>query len=356
MESPFLKRGFTKLVINKMKTAFIIIVIVAIALPGIKSSAATLTSNGTNGGDWDVAASWDNTNTPDDMSAGDTLVIQLGDTITITGNASFTGVLQIYGVLILDNARLNLGAASVVQLAAGSDIIALNNGENEYISIGNPANKISSSFINDSLVKPNQLTNDNISSGGCAVTGDCDDDPLPIRVMYFRAIEQSIVIKLEWATSFEENFKYFTLERSSDGKIFNDFAKIHSNTILSSLTKKYEYIDEMPFPGLSYYRLKATDFDGSYEYHGVVNANLDNIEPDVLIYPNPTIKGQLTVSYNGKQESTFRIIIITGKVIEHGILLPGLNEIIIPPSVNSSIYFLQVDGSVASIVKKFVIR
>lgn len=339
-----------------MKTAFILIVIVAIVQSSLKCSAATLTSNGTNGGDWDVAASWDNTSTPDDMSAGDTLVIQLGDTITIDGNASFTGVLQIYGVLILDNARLNLGAASVVQLAAGSDIIALNYGNNEFISIGSPSNKITSTYINDSLIKPNQLTNDNISDGGCAVTGDCDDDPLPVRVMYFRAIEQSVVIKLEWATSFEENFDFFTIERSSDGRDFKDHTKIYSNTISSSLTKKYEYIDEMPFPGLSYYRLKATDLDGSYEYHGVVNANLENIEPDVLIYPNPTIKDQITVSYSGKQESAFRILNITGKEIGNGVLMPGLNEIIIYPSINSSIYFLQVDGSGSSIVKKFVIR
>jgi hypothetical protein len=112
----------------------------------------------------------------------------------------------------------------------------------------------------------------------------------------------------------------------------------------------------MPFPGLSYYRLKATDLDGSYEYHGVVNANLGNIEPDVLIYPNPSIQDQITVSFNGIRKSEYRILEITGKVVEKGILVPGINEIIIPPSVNSSIYFLQVDGSGASIVKKFVIR
>ena len=340
----------------KMKVFFIFIVFVVIALPSKQSSATTLTSNGTGGGDWDVAASWDNTNTPADMSAGDTLVIQLGDTITITGNASFTGVLQIYGVLILDNARLNLGTGSVVQLAAGSDIIALNNGNNEYISIGSPSNRISSTYINNTLVKPNQLTGDNISDGGCAVTGDCDDDPLPVDVTYFRAIELSSTIKLEWATSFEEDFDYFTLERSSDGRIFNDHVKIYSNTTLSSFTKKYEYIDEMPFPGLSYYRLKATDFNGSFEYHGVVSANLEDAEADILIYSNPNVRDQITISYNGEQESPFRIIDITGNMIEEGILLPGLNEIMISPSIHSSLYFIQVEGSSSPIVKKFVLR
>ena len=339
--------------INKVEKVFIFIVIVAIVLPGIKSSAATLTSNGTNGGDWDVAASWDNTNTPGDMSAGDTLVIQLGDTITIDSNQLFDGVIQVYGVLILDGGKLVMNSTSVIQFASGSDIISAGPGQSDQIDIG--SSKITSGDI-DNLVIPNQLNEDNLEDGGCAVTGDCDDDPLPVRVMFFRAIVQNVTIKLEWATSFEENLEYFTLERSSDGRIFNDFAIIYSNTILSSLTKMYEYIDEIPFSGLSYYRLKATDFDGSYEYHGVVSTNLENIEPDVLIYPNPSIKDQVTVSYNGKQESTFQIINITGKVVENGILLPGLNEIIISPFNNSSIYFLQVDGSSSPIVKKFVIR
>ena len=60
---------------NKMKAIFIFIVIVAIILPGIKCSAATLTSNDTGGGNWTDPNSWDGSNTPDDMSAGDTLVI-----------------------------------------------------------------------------------------------------------------------------------------------------------------------------------------------------------------------------------------------------------------------------------------
>ncbi len=57
-----------------------------IFLPIIRSLAATLESNGTGGGDWENASSWDGSNTPADMSDGDTLVIFLGDTITINSN------------------------------------------------------------------------------------------------------------------------------------------------------------------------------------------------------------------------------------------------------------------------------
>ncbi len=320
-----------------MKTIFIFIVIVAIALPSKQSSAATLTSNGTGGGDWDATSSWDGANTPEDMSDGDTLVILASDVITITKNRSFNGVIQIYGTFSMDKGKLSMNSSSVIQLFAGSVIEALNNGQNEKINIGSSG--IASDEIN-SIVTPTILT----------------EATLPVEVIYFKATEMPGAIKLEWATSFEEDFDYFTLERSSDGRIFNDHVKIYSNTTLSSFTKKYEYIDEMPFPGLSYYRLKATDFNGSFEYHGVVSANLEDAEADILIYSNPNVRDHITISYNGVQESPFRIIDITGKMIEEGILMPGLNEIMISPSIHSSLYFIQVEGSSSPIVKKFVLR
>jgi hypothetical protein len=337
IEIPFLYGDLIKVVVNKMKIAFNFIVILVLAIPSIQCSAATLTSNGTGGGAWSDANSWDGIRTPDDMVAGDTLVILEDDVITLSTVASFDGVIHIFGTLLLDNGKLTMDATSSIILESGSSIIAQNSGQNEQITIG--LSKITSDQINE-IVPPDILT----------------EDTLPVKVIYFRAIEMKETVKLEWATSFEENFDFFTIERSTDGYTYHDYALIYSKTLLSSLTKKYEYIDEMPFPGLSYYRLKATDFDGSYEYHGVVNANLDNIEPDILIYPNPNIKEQITVSYNGEKGSIFRIINIAGKVIENGILLPGLNEITIPSSINSSIYFLQVDGSGSAIVEKFVIR
>ena len=93
---------------RKMKVFFIFIVFVAYCTTHNKSSAATLTSNGTGGGDWDAAVSWDSANTPDDMSDGDTLVIQLGDIITITGNRVFQWCNSNLWCIFLDKGRLNM--------------------------------------------------------------------------------------------------------------------------------------------------------------------------------------------------------------------------------------------------------
>ena len=320
-----------------MKTVFISIVIVAIVLPGMYCSAATLTSNDTGGGNWTDASSWDGSNTPNDMSAGDTLVILAGDVITLSNTRSFDGVIQIFGTLILDNGKLTMDDTSTIILETGSDIVAQNSGQNESIKIG--SSRITSDEIN-TIVPPTILT----------------EGTLPVEVIYFRAIEMEGTVKLEWATSFEENFDFFTLERSSDAYTFREYAIIYSNTAFSSFTQKYEYIDEMPFPGLSYYRLKATDLDGSFEYHGVVSLNLENIEPDILIYPNPVVGQSLGVSYSGKEVSEFQISDITGKIIQTGILIPGINKISIPEITKSNIYFIKVEGNESSIVMKFAVR
>lgn len=111
-----------------MRKLTFILTTMIIVLPIFASLAATLESNGSDGGDWENASSWDGTNTPADMSDGDTLIIHLYDTITIYSNLNFNGVIQVYGILVFDKGKLNMDANSSIQLATGSDIIALSSG------------------------------------------------------------------------------------------------------------------------------------------------------------------------------------------------------------------------------------
>ena len=333
---------------------FLFYVILIIFLSVCNINAATLESNGTGGGNWGNASSWDGINTPGDMADGDTLVIQAGDTITITSNVTFNGVIQIYGVLVFDVGKLNMDSGSSIQLATGSDIISLSSGQNDQIRIGGANNKISTDEINN-LTTPNQLTEGSLTGGGCAVTLDCEDDPLPVEVIYFYATGHEKVVSLHWATSMEENFDFFTLERSSDGTSFYDLAFIYSKTEFTTSTKQYLFVDEMPLGGLSYYRLKATDFDGSFEYHGVVAVNRDNSNPDILIFPNPGTGDQFTISFSGKKATTFRVCKLTGEVVRQGILKPGINELGTVSTLSSGVYLIQVETQ-NIISKKIIVK
>jgi len=337
-----------------MKLKFIITSLIFV-LPVFNNLAATLESNGTGGGDWESASSWDGTNTPADMSDGDTLIIRLGDTITITSNLSFNGVIQVYGVLAFDGGKINMDANSSIQLATGSDITATGNGNSDQIRIGNSSNKISKSEINN-LTTPNQLTDESLTEGGCAVTGDCDADPLPVEILYFKALVEETSIRLKWCTTFEKDFDFFTIERSKNGTIFKNHARIYSQTNNSSQNTEYEFTDELPFGGLSYYRLKATDLSGFSEFHGILAVRTNDSGQEILIYPNPVTENYIMVSFSGDQETPCKIHSITGTIVEKAILQPGINQIQFEKNLKPGFYFILAETTHTDISRKFIVK
>lgn len=88
---------------------------------------------------------------------------------------------------------------------------------------------------------------------------------LPIKIRSFNAnkTENSSFLKL--VTASETNNDYFTIERSGDGRSFEAIGEI-KGAGNSAEEKHYEFTDENPLPGINYYRIKQTDFDGQYSY------------------------------------------------------------------------------------------
>ncbi len=112
------------------------------------------------------------------------------------------------------------------------------------------------------------------------------DAPLPISLLYFSATKVNEKIQMLWATASETNNNYFTVERSKDGQDFNEVVNVdgvgNSNSIIN-----YSAIDKEPYNGISYYRLKQTDFDGKFSYSNMVPVNFKQ-DSKVLFSPNPT--------------------------------------------------------------------
>lgn len=92
---------------------------------------------------------------------------------------------------------------------------------------------------------------------------------LPIELLSFTGRSIGSFNLLEWETTTEINNDYFTLERSSNATLFSELGTIqgagNSNTLLH-----YQFTDNAPLEGVNYYRLKQTDFDGTYSYSNIV--------------------------------------------------------------------------------------
>ncbi|MES2567304.1 MAG: lamin tail domain-containing protein [Bacteroidota bacterium] len=114
---------------------------------------------------------------------------------------------------------------------------------------------------------------------------------LPIELLYFNANYNGKYVDLNWATATEINNDYFTIERSGDGLNFESLLKV-KGAGNSTNQINYSVTDEEPINGISYYRLKQTDFDDNFSYSNIVSVT-SKIEEEYKIYPNPNESGLL---------------------------------------------------------------
>ena len=134
---------------------------------------------------------------------------------------------------------------------------------------------------------------------------------LPIELLYFKAKFNSDHVDFDWATAAEINNDYFTIERSQDGKNFEQVLRKPGS---GNTTTKIEYtgIDDAPLKGISYYRLKQTDYDGKFVYfpakaveNGTSAKNAANAEIKT-IGPNP-FKDNFNINYSIAQQGEVEI-------------------------------------------------
>ncbi|MBK9273349.1 MAG: hypothetical protein IPM49_02260 [Flavobacteriales bacterium] len=87
-------------------------------------------------------------------------------------------------------------------------------------------------------------------------------NPLPVELLHFTARPDGDRVRLDWATATERNNAFFTVERSADNHAFSAVLEVDGAGD-SQQQLDYSAYDQAPLPGLSYYRLRQTDHDGS---------------------------------------------------------------------------------------------
>jgi hypothetical protein len=189
-------------------------------------------------------------------------------------------------------------------------------------------------------------------------TGNGNGSPLPISLISFDAKPVLENVEITWTTASETNNDYFTVERSRDGINFNAFAELdgagNSNAILN-----YKVMDFEPYEGLSYYRLKQTDFDGKFEYSEIKSVNF--IKPvegqNWSVYPNPSSLNGINLVMGNIQNDVIniRLVDVTGKLVHHESIAKqakGSQQFISFENVSTGIYYLTItDGSEVKTIK-----
>jgi hypothetical protein len=124
--------------------------------------------------------------------------------------------------------------------------------------------------------------------------------PLPVELEKFTAhLYEKDKVKLEWHTLTEINNDRFEIERSRNGNDFRTLSEIKAGSNPSE-EQFYQYVDESPFEGVNYYRLKQIDFDGKFDYGPIRSVALKFSGFEFKIYPNPISQKELFIRYATK--------------------------------------------------------
>lgn len=179
----------------------------------------------------------------------------------------------------------------------------------------------------------------------CIVTDQCgrknfvsvpiiiNPSPLPVMLIYFKhEVNSKNEVILTWSTASEKNNDYFTVERSADNHGFKEIGRVKGSGTTSQ-TKVYTLVDKQPLNGTSFYRLKQTDINGSYELFAAIEVKVNrNNQARLTVFPNP-FSNEFTVSFEAEQSGIYQVQILSqdGKLLKNqqAEAEEGINNLII---------------------------
>lgn len=141
---------------------------------------------------------------------------------------------------------------------------------------------------------------------------------LPISLVSFDALIIKDQVRISWKTATERNNDYFSIERSQNGKEWEEISTV-SGAGNSKVIQNYSMHDIDPLSGTSYYRLKQTDYSGSFNYSDIVTVTYfaDAKADNVVIYPNPVTNDLLTIRAVSSEMEGLIILNSLGHNISH---------------------------------------
>ena len=173
-------------------------------------------------------------------------------------------------------------------------------------------------------------------------------DVLPIELLTFTAKLNINKVDLVWETATETNNNYFTIEKTQDMNTYEKVAVV-KGAGNSTQNIHYDTVDFKPYTGVSYYRLKQTDFNGDYKYSDLVPINYT--KGSMSLFPNPKSNdAQLTLNYSTDADNQVSLIILDAmgnQVSQKSYTAKkGINNFnVFVPDLAAGIYFFQIIDS-----------
>ncbi len=184
------------------------------------------------------------------------------------------------------------------------------------------------------------------------------DNPLPIELLSFYAVQNNTDADIIWETASEINTDYFEVLRSFNAVNFNKIGVVNasgnSNIICNYLYKDINItsLDKE----VIYYQLKSIDFDGKIYFSDIVDIKLNNNTDIIELMPNPVVE-HLFVNVNSTTDKTicFTIFDCIGnliRIIDINVNKGKSQHKIDMSNLSAGIYFIVYDNSQKNYIEK----
>ncbi len=132
----------------------------------------------------------------------------------------------------------------------------------------------------------------------------------PIELVEFNAtLNDENDVDVNWSTAIEIGNDFFTIERTRDG-ITYETVVIVDGAGTTTQPRNYSIVDNAPYSGLSYYRLKQTDLNGISTYSEIVAINYEPTdELAVGLSPNPGDGESIQLSITANAEEQIQVVV-----------------------------------------------
>ncbi|MCK6603423.1 MAG: GDSL-type esterase/lipase family protein [Ignavibacteriaceae bacterium] len=187
---------------------------------------------------------------------------------------------------------------------------------------------------------------------------------VPVELVRFSAAESESAVKLSWETATELNNKGFEIERRIIGGQFSGIGFVPGKGTTSQRSV-YTFEDLNFDEGTTYcYRLKQTDFDGSFTYSGEIEVTT-SVPSDYMLYqnyPNPfNPETKITFSVPEAGQVNLKVYDVAGNLIStllSGVITSGKHSVNFNATdLAGGVYFCRMEaGEYSGIIKLLLLK
>ena len=186
----------------------------------------------------------------------------------------------------------------------------------------------------------------NFTLASTEATSTAGNNPLPVALARFAAALAPTGVNVTWATATEQNNDRFEVQRSADGQAFQTIGTVKGSGNSSSL-REYAFVDGRPFAGVSYYRLRQVDTDGTSAFSPVAAVQARTA---AAVYPNPTADGVRLPATLGPVR--YRVLNAVGQTLLSG--QAAGNDRLDLTTLRKGVYFLELTDAAGRTTQRLV--